>query len=411
MSFARRRLRLPIGAVDLPLGNRAYVVGYGCNVLGEPASMNSVSQPPIIKIAKANDDSLMVVGPMDASFVAKTYSGSSVNELSNDLSTDMSVKGKYLGFKGEVGASFGMKDFSKQENEYAISYEEADMQSVNMEMSITEIINTYMTDAAYDDINGLPTQGRRHVTDTKYPSTEEGLAKLVQTYGTHLVMSARLGGCMKYIMTVDISQVEGSYDLKAYTNCSYKNLFVKASMDVSDEYKQSYANNSKAVQTIVKVQGGAQYDAGGNKRDWWTSEEKAAFEAKQQELIALFNQLEAYPGEATNGEKTLGENMADYGDVTLALELHKRHLQQQGFQKEQMDGQIRKFFIAYARLWQAEVERWLELLQVQYQTDAHAAAHVRINDMMRLQDDWYRLYDVKPTDNLYLVPEDRVKIW
>ena len=215
------------GAVDLPLGNRAYVVGYGYNVLAERASMNSVSQTPIIKIAKANDDSLMVVGPMDASFVAKTYSGSSVSELSNDLSTDMSVRGKYLGFKGEVGASFGMKDFSKQENEYAISYVEADMQSVNMEMSTTEIINTYMTDAAYDDINGLPTQGRRHVTDTKYPSTEEGLAKLVQTYGTHLVMSARLGGCMKYIMTVDISQVEGSYDLKAYANCSYDYALVK----------------------------------------------------------------------------------------------------------------------------------------------------------------------------------------
>lgn len=62
---------------------------------------------------------------------------------------------------------------------------------------------------------------------------------------------------MKYIMTVDISKVEGSYDLKAYANCSYKNAFVKASMDVSDSYKNSYANNSKAVQTIVKVQGGS----------------------------------------------------------------------------------------------------------------------------------------------------------
>jgi len=245
------------GAVDLSLGNRVYVVGYGYNVLAERASMNSVSLTPIIEIAKANADSRMAVGPMDASFVAKTYSGSSVSELSNELSADASFSGKYLGFKGEAGASFGMKDFSKQENEYAISYVEADMQSVNMEMSPTEIINTYMTDAAYNDINGLPTVGRRHTTESIYPSTEEGLAKLVQTYGTHLVMSARLGGCMKYIMTVDISKVEGSYDLKAYANCSYSNMFVKASMNVSDEYKQSYANNSKAVKTIVKVQGGS----------------------------------------------------------------------------------------------------------------------------------------------------------
>lgn len=244
-------------AVDLTRGNRVYVVGYGYNVLAERASMNSVSMTPIINIAQANQAGLMTVGPMNASFVAKTYSGSSVSELSNELSADAKFEGKYLGFKGEVGASFGMKNFSKQENEYAISYVEADMQSAHMEMSATEIINTYMTDAAYDDINGLPTKGRRHDVPTVYPSTEEGLAKLVQTYGTHLVMTARLGGSMKYITTVDISKVEGSYDLKAYANCSYKNMFVKASMNVSDEYKQSYSKNSKAMQTIVKVQGGS----------------------------------------------------------------------------------------------------------------------------------------------------------
>lgn len=244
-------------ADDVPQGNRLYVVGYGYNTLGERASINSVSMTPIINFAQANEDGKVVTGPMDASFVAKTYSGSSVSELSNELSADASFKGKYLGFKGEVGAAFDMNDFSKQENEYAISYVEADKRSAYMEMSTTEIINTYMTDAAYDDINGLPTKGRRHNVPTVYPSTEEGLAKLVQAYGTHLVMSARLGGSMKYIMTVDISKVEGSYDLKAYANCSYKNMFVKASMNVSDNYKQSYSNNSSAITTIVKVQGGS----------------------------------------------------------------------------------------------------------------------------------------------------------
>ena len=244
-------------AVDLALGNRVYVVGYGYNTLHERASMNSVSMTPIINFAQANADGKVVVGPMDASFVAKTYSGSSVSELSNELSADAKFGGKYCGFKGEIGATFGMKDFSKQENEYAISYVEADMQSAYMEMSPTEIINTYMTDAAYDDINGLPTKGRRHSVPTVYPTTDAGLAKLVQTYGTHLVMSARLGGCLKYITTVDISKVEGSYDLKAYANCSYKNSFVQASMNVSDNYKQSHASNSRAVQTVVKVQGGS----------------------------------------------------------------------------------------------------------------------------------------------------------
>jgi putative endopeptidase len=43
--------------------------------------------------------------------------------------------------------------------------------------------------------------------------------------------------------------------------------------------------------------------------------------------------------------------------------------------------------------------------------DVHSAGHNRVNGIVRLFDDWYRLYDVQPTDKLYLKPEDRVKIW
>lgn len=156
---------------------------------------------------------------------------------------------------------------------------------------------------------------------------------------------------------------------------------------------------------------GSQSDAEGNETDWWQAEDKAAFQAKQQQLVTLFNLLKAFPGQPANGEKTLVENMADFGGMVLTLEFYKRHLLQQGFQSREMDDQIHKFFIAYARIWQIETERSLEALQQQYLTDEHSAAHVRINGRMRLQDDWYRLYDVKPTDKLYLAPEQRVKIW
>lgn len=278
-------------ADDLPLGNRVYVVGYGYNTLGERASTESVSTPPIINFAQAYADGLIVVGPMDASFVAKTYSGSSVSELSNELSADASFKGKYLGFKGEVGASFGTKNFSKQENEYAISYVEADIRSVYMEIDADMAID-YMTTSAYNAINGLPSANGR---PSKYTTDEEGLALLVKTYGTHLVTSARLGGCMKYIMTVDISKVEGSYDLKAYANCSYKNMFVKASMNVSNNYKQSYAANDSAITTIVKVQGGSSQAAtklaaaDGDNDANFTEWKESLQDVKNQTLVGLDN--------------------------------------------------------------------------------------------------------------------------
>ena len=62
-------------------------------------------------------------------------------------------------------------------------------------------------------------------------------------------------------------------------------------------------------------------------------------------------------------------------------------------------------------MWNGEEERDNSLLKYYYLYDTHSAAHNRVNGMMRLQDDWYRLYDVKPTDKLYDAPENRVKIW
>lgn len=156
---------------------------------------------------------------------------------------------------------------------------------------------------------------------------------------------------------------------------------------------------------------GSQYDADGCLRDWWEPADKQAFLQKQQAMVALFNQLEAYPGQPADGQKTLAENMADYGGVELTLECYKKHLEEQGYDKEQIDVQIRKFFLAYAQNFKFERERSLDELRKYYEIDDHSAAHNRINGMMRLQDDWYRLYDVQPTDKLYLAPQDRVKIW
>jgi predicted metalloendopeptidase len=157
---------------------------------------------------------------------------------------------------------------------------------------------------------------------------------------------------------------------------------------------------------------GSLLDADGMQRDWWEPADKEAFQQKQQAMIDLFSQLEAYPGQNVNGKQTLIENMADYGGVELALECYKQRLAEQGFSGEQFDEQIKKFFLAYAQLYKDDYERSPEKLKEMHdKRDIHSLHHNRINGMMRLQADWYRLYDVQPTDKLYLAPEQRVKIW
>ena len=156
---------------------------------------------------------------------------------------------------------------------------------------------------------------------------------------------------------------------------------------------------------------GASYDEHGVVRDWWTAADKAAFQTKQQQLVQLFNQLDAYPGQKANGEMTLAENMADYAGVTLAFECYKQRLVQQGFTGETYNEQLRKFWLSYANVWLTDDELSEEQLIEAYLEDEHSAAHNRLNGIVRLFDEWYDLYDVQPTDALYLKPEERVKIW
>lgn len=158
---------------------------------------------------------------------------------------------------------------------------------------------------------------------------------------------------------------------------------------------------------------GSQYGADGMISNWWTDADKKEFENKQQKMIELYSQLEIYEGLHVNGAVSLTENMADYGGTTLALELYKRRLKQQGYSAAGIDEQLQKFFLSYAQIWKSTNIMNKSYLDEHYNmlNEPHADEHIRINGIVRLMDDWYRIYDVQPGDALYVAPEDRVKIW
>lgn len=154
---------------------------------------------------------------------------------------------------------------------------------------------------------------------------------------------------------------------------------------------------------------GATYDAIGRKSDWWTAEDKAQFEARQQVMIDRYNELEVLPGVYADGKNTLGENIADYGGFMLAWEMWNNKLQADGLTGEELRHQQREFFLAVANLWKQLADE--ETLMFNLKTDVHSANFNRVNGVVRLIDEWYDLFDVKPGDKLYVEPEKRVKIW
>ncbi|MBH9536502.1 M13 family metallopeptidase [Novosphingopyxis sp. YJ-S2-01] len=153
---------------------------------------------------------------------------------------------------------------------------------------------------------------------------------------------------------------------------------------------------------------GAAFDAEGKLRDWWTEADLKRF---QQQGAALANQYDAYspfPGVNVNGKLTLGENIADVAGLQAAYDAYRASLN--GKEAPVIDGFTgdQRFFIAYAQSWRTKMRE--EALRQRIATDGHAPGQYRALTVRNL-DAWYKAFDVKPGDKLYLAPDQRVRIW
>lgn len=152
---------------------------------------------------------------------------------------------------------------------------------------------------------------------------------------------------------------------------------------------------------------GRKFDKDGNLRDWWTAEDAAGFDTRAGVLRRFFDAIEIAPGVHANGEFTLGENLADYGGVTIAFTAYKNF----GTPSDAVDGLTpdMRFFVAYAGVWATNIRPDEELRQTK--TNEHSLGRNRVNGILPHIDAWYDAYGVQPTNKMYIAPDARVKLW
>jgi putative endopeptidase len=154
---------------------------------------------------------------------------------------------------------------------------------------------------------------------------------------------------------------------------------------------------------------GAKSDAQGVLRTWWQPKDEIAFKKLVDRLAVQYDAFEALPGLRVNGRLTLGENIGDLGGLSVAYAAY--HLSLQGRVAPVIDGVTgdQRFFLSWAQVWQALYRD--AQLRKQVLSDPHSPPQFRVNGAVRNIDAWYVAFDVKPTDRLYLAPEERVRIW
>ncbi|MDP3890781.1 M13 family metallopeptidase [Nocardioides sp.] len=155
---------------------------------------------------------------------------------------------------------------------------------------------------------------------------------------------------------------------------------------------------------------GAQYDGTGTLNDWWTADDKAAFEVKSKMLVEQYDGFEprSLPGERVNGSLTVGENIGDLGGLTIGLKAYLISLGDGPMPEADGLTGSQRLFLNWAYVWRTK--RRKELDQQYLTVDPHSPPEFRAN-IVRNLDEFHEAFGTTPDDGLWLEPEDRVRIW
>lgn len=153
---------------------------------------------------------------------------------------------------------------------------------------------------------------------------------------------------------------------------------------------------------------GMKYSAIGEKKNWWTTTDLKKYKKIASRLVERFGKARVL-GHPVNGSLTLDENISDLGGLAIALDALKLDLIQRKVSITQEKEAYRNFFLSYAVSWRVKdsPERALQRLFM----DRHAPTPLRVNFVVNQFDEWYDIFEIQVADELYLPPEERIRIF
>ncbi|OBG87155.1 peptidase M13 [Mycobacterium sp. E802] len=157
---------------------------------------------------------------------------------------------------------------------------------------------------------------------------------------------------------------------------------------------------------------GAKYDGDGNLVDWWTDADRAEFGVRTKALIDQYETFTPRGLDAShhvNGAFTVGENIGDLGGLSIALLAYQLSLK--GQEAPVIDGLtgVQRVYFGWAQVWRTK-SRDAEAIR-RLAVDPHSPPEFRCNGVIRNIDSFYEAFDVTDSDELYLEPAERVRIW
>jgi putative endopeptidase len=328
----------------------------------------------------------------------------------------------------DPGSCFGTLDWAVGQL-YAARYFPADTKAA-VELLVTEVMHAFRGRIERLDWMGEATRVEAlrkldtYIVKVGYPDTPRDYSGVV-VRDDDLVGNVRRAAAAEYAFLLGRSNGlvdKSSWDMTPQTVDAYNGslrdiVFPAAILQAPDfDPNADAAVNFGAIGAIIGHElthgfddEGRTLDASGALRDWWTEADASAFKARAAVLGSQYAAFEPVPGLHINPDLTMGENIADFGGVTIALDAYHASLNNEA--APEIDGLTgdQRFFLSFAQLWRGTSrEDYIRRLTV---SDPHSYRSFRVNGVVRNIDAWYQAFGVQPTDKLYVEPARRARIW
>ena len=155
---------------------------------------------------------------------------------------------------------------------------------------------------------------------------------------------------------------------------------------------------------------GAQYDAQGRLKNWWTAEDLKKFQERGQCVADQFEGYFIEPGIHHNGKLVLGESIGDLAGARIAYRAFKKSLEGKpaaapvdGFTPEQ------QFFIAWGQFRGDEIRPETQRLMVQ--TDPHPTGKYRVIGPLSNMHEFQQAFSCAPSTAMVRPADKRCEVW
>lgn len=154
---------------------------------------------------------------------------------------------------------------------------------------------------------------------------------------------------------------------------------------------------------------GSKFDAEGNLKNWWSAEDRAAFEERTNKIVDQYNRMEVLDGVFVNGSLTQGENIADLAGLTMAYYALKNAYK--GNEPAPIDGYSwqQRFFLGWTHVWSQNISE--KELRRRILTDSHAPGKERVLGPLANMPEFWEAFNCHPGNPMVAPDEQRVSIW